>query len=325
MVALGVAFDGRNPMPVLLEQARAAEAAGAVSLWVASHLFLRDPFSTAAALLGATSRARVVLMAVSPHVMHPVHIAMGAATLDELSPGRVVVCLGTGAPGDLAGVGVEPARRIRTLREAVDIVRRLLDGERLHYRGERFRVEGRSLNTGRRAVPVFMAASASQSLALAGQIADGVVLSAATSVPFVRSSLEGVERSARERPVHRAGLVYAAVAEHAADAYDRFRAQLAITLRGEHHAANLRAAGSSLDQDAVRRAVNAEDLQRAAALVPDDVVRRHTASGTPAQVRERLEAYEAAGLDEIVLAGLYDPDETTRTLGAARTAPETPR
>jgi 5,10-methylenetetrahydromethanopterin reductase len=316
MVSVGVAFDGRNPMPALLEQARAAEAGGAGSFWVASHLFLRDPFSMAAAILGATTRSRVVLMAVSPHVMHPVHIAMGAATLDEMAPGRVVVCLGTGAPGDLAGVAVEPVRRIRTLREAVEITRRLLGGEQVHYRGERFRVEGRSLNTGRRAVPVFLAASAAQSLALAGEVADGVVLSAATSIPFVRWTLEHVGRGANGRRLHRAGLVYAAVADRAADAYDRFRGQLAITLRGEHHAANLRMAGASLDQDAVRRAVNAEDLKTAEALVSDDVVRRHTASGTPAQVREQLAAYEAAGLDEVVLAGLYDPAETTRTLQA---------
>lgn len=316
MVSLGVAFDGRNPIPTLLEQARAAEASGAVSFWIASHLFLRDPVSMAAAVLGATTRPRVVLMAVSPHVMHPVHIAMGAATLDEMAPGRVVVCLGTGAPGDLAGVAVEPMRRIRTLREAVEITRRLLGGEQVHYRGERFRVEGRSLNTGRRAVPVFLAASAAQSLALAGEIADGVVLSAATSIPFVRWTLEHVDRGANGRRLHRAGLVYAAVADRAANAYDRFRGQLAITLRGEHHATNLRMAGASLDQDAVRRAVNAEDLKTAEALVSDDVVRRHTASGTPAQVREQLAAYEAAGLDEVVLAGLYDPAETTHTLQA---------
>ena len=316
MIALGVAFDGRNPMPTLLEQARAAEAAGAVSFWVASHLFLRDPFSMAAAVLGCTARARVVLMAVSPHVMHPVHIAMAAATLDELAPGRVVVCLGTGAPGDLAGVGVEPVRRIRTLREAVEITRRLLGGEQVHYRGERFRVEGRSLHTGRRAVPVFLAASAPQSLALTGDVADGVVISAAASVPFVRWTLEQVGLGARGRSLHRAGLVYAAVADRPADAYGRFRAQLAITLRGEHHAVNLRMAGAALDQEAVRRAVNAEDLRTAEALVSDEVVRRHTASGTPEQVRAQLAAYGAAGLDEVVLAGLYDPAETTRTLRA---------
>ncbi|MGH7333381.1 MAG: LLM class flavin-dependent oxidoreductase, partial [Candidatus Rokuibacteriota bacterium] len=91
----------------------------------------------------------------------------------------------------------------------------------------------------------------------------------------------------------------------------------AITLRGEHHATNLALAGSSLDQEAVRRAMAREDWAGAEALVSDDVVRRHTASGTPAQVRARLAAYQAVGLDDVILGGLYTPEETTHVVTAA--------
>src|SRR5262247_3080679 len=104
---VGVAFDGRNTLQAARAQAQVAEAAGVTNLWVASHLFLRDPFSSAATLLAATHRVRITLMAVSPQVMHPVHMAMAAMTLEELAPGRVALCLGTGAPGDLADAGVE--------------------------------------------------------------------------------------------------------------------------------------------------------------------------------------------------------------------------
>src|SRR5437016_3519333 len=186
--ALGVAFDGRNPLPVLREQAQAAERAGADSVWVSSHLFLRDPFASAATILAATTRVRVALMAVSPHVVHPVHIAMAAATLDEVAPGRVVLCVGTGAPNDLADAGVVPQRPLATLRETVELVRLLLTGEPVTYKGEVFRVQGRRL----------------------------------------------------------------------------------------------------------------------------------APSGTPAQVRARLAAYHAAGLDEVVLGGLYTPEETARAVAAAR-------
>src|SRR5204863_265936 len=91
------------------------------------------------------------------------------------------------------------------------------------------------------------------------------------------------------------------------------RRQLAITLRAGHHATNLRLAGVRLDQEALQRLVGREDWAAAEALIGDEVVRRHTASGTPPQVRERLAAYRAAGLDEIVLGGLYTPEETRRT------------
>lgn len=316
--SLGVAFDGRNPLPVLVEQARAAEAAGADSIWISSHLFLRDPSAITAAGLAATARVHAALMAMSPHVMHPVHIAMAAATLDELAPGRVVLCVATGAPNDLADAGVEPARPLRALRETVEVVRLLLAGEPVTYKGELFHVAGRRLGSGRHAVPIFLAAARPRALELAGAIADGVVLSNASSVEFVRASLEHVARGARGRALHRAGLVYASVADREADALGRFRRQLAITLRAPHHAENLRLAGVSLDQEAVRRAVAREDWAAAEILVGDDAVRRHTASGTPAQVRARLDAYRAAGLDELVLGGLYTPEETARAVSVAR-------
>ena len=316
-MSLGVAFDGRNPLPALREQAQAAESAGADAIWVSSHLFLRDPFTMAAAVLDATTRVRVTLMAVSPHVVHPVHIAMAAATLDELAPGRVALCVGTGAPNDLADAGVEPRRPLRALRETVEVVRALLGGEPVTYKGELFRVEGRRLGPGRRDVPIVLAATRPRSLELAGALADGVVLSAASSVEFVRASLEHVARGAGGRGVRRAGLVYASVAEREADALGRFRRQLAITLRAPHHATNVALGGAALDQEAVRRAVAGEDWAAAERLVGDDVVRRHTASGTPAQVRERLAAYRAAGLDEIVLGGLYTATETVRAVAVA--------
>lgn len=314
--AVGVAFDGRNPVPVLREQACAAEAAGASTLWVSSHLFLRDPAASAAVVLTATFRARVALMAMSPQVMHPVHIAMAAATLDELAPGRVLLCIGTGAPDDLADAGVEPRRPLSALGETAEVVRLLLAGESVTYKGELYRIGGRRLATGRRPVPVLLAAARPRSLELAGRIADGVVLSTASSVEFVRWSLEHAARGARGRPFRRVGLVYTSVAAPTADALGRFRRQLAITLRAEHHALNLALGGSTLDQEAVRRALADEDFAAAEALVSDDVVRRHTASGTAAQVRARLDAYRDAGLDEIVLAGLHSPDETARALTA---------
>ncbi len=315
---LGVAFDGRAPLPVLRAQAQAAEAAGADGVWISSHLFLRDPFTLAAAVLAATSRVRATLMAVSPHVMHPVHMAMAAATLDELAPGRVALCVGTGAPDDLAAAGVTPRRPLRALRETVEVVRALLGGEPVTYAGELFRVDHRRLGPGRRPVPIVLAAARPRALALAGAVADGVVLSNASSVEFVRACLAHVARGAGGRPLARAGLVYAAVAEGEAEALGRFRRQLAVTLRAPHHAENLALAGGALDQDALRRAVAREDWAAAEALVGDDVVRRHTAAGPPARVRERLDAYRAAGLDEIVLGGLATPEETARAVAVAR-------
>jgi 5,10-methylenetetrahydromethanopterin reductase len=317
MPTIGVAFDGRNTIQAAHAQAQAAEAAGATTLWVSSHLFLRDPFSSAAVLLAATRSVRVTLMAVSPQVMHPVHMAMAAMTLEELAPGRVTLCLGTGAPGDLADAGVELKRPLRLLTEAVEAVRLLLSGAQAKYAGELVHLRGRRMATPAPQVPIYVAASHPKTLALAGRMADGVVLSTASSVEFVRWSLDHVDRGAHGRQVGRAGLVYAYASDTASEALGRFRRQLGITLRGQHHATNLALAGSQMDQAAVREAVAREEWAAVEMLVTDDTLRRHTACGTPDEIRQRLDAYRAAGLDEIVLAGLYTAEETTRSADIA--------
>jgi len=65
-------------------------------LWIACHLFRRDPITLAAMALSVTERSRVALMALSPYSIHPVLATMAAATLDEYFPGRVRLCFGVG-------------------------------------------------------------------------------------------------------------------------------------------------------------------------------------------------------------------------------------
>ena len=78
---IGVSSDGRASLAEFIAQTKAAEAGGASAIWVACHLFLRDPITAAHAALAATSRIRVALMAMSPYSMHPVYIAMATAAI----------------------------------------------------------------------------------------------------------------------------------------------------------------------------------------------------------------------------------------------------
>src|SRR5262245_28442916 len=126
---IGVAMDGRAPIADIPAQAQAAEDGGAGTLWIACHLFLRDPITTAAAALNATRRIKVALMAMSPYSVHPVFSAMAAATLDEMFPGRVILSLAVGAPADLQAAGIAAPKPVATLDEAVALCRALFAGE----------------------------------------------------------------------------------------------------------------------------------------------------------------------------------------------------
>ncbi len=318
MSDISISCDGRDAPARFHDKVDAAAKSGAPCLWIANHLFQRDPISQAALALSRTQTLRVTLMALTPFTVHPVQMAMAAATLDEYFPGRVALCLGVGAPADLKAVEINEAKPLKAMREAMELSRALLDGDRVTYLGQVFRTNGRSLASGRRPVPLILAASGPQMLELAGSLADGVLISAGTSIAFIKRSLEHVKRGANGRSVTKHALVYAAVDAIGARAHDRMRRILAILLRGSHHKANLELGGSSLDQAALNAAVLAEDWAQAEALITDAIVRNHAASGTPQEVRARFADYHAAGLDEIVTAGARDGDQVTDILSAAR-------
>jgi len=306
-VQIGVSVDGSDPPASLRALVETADAAGAANLWIAAHLFNREPIASAAAALAASCNIGVVLMAISPYTVHPVYAAMAAATLDELFPGRVQLCFGVGAPGGLEAAGVIAERPIETLREAIEVARLLLSGEPVNFAGHRYRIKGR-LAMGSHRLPLWLAGSGPRMLELAGEKADGVVVSAGASPAFIAWCLQSVRRGEERagRAVKKAALVICSVDDDAHRAHDAVRRRLAYVLRGAHHARNLQLAGTRLDQVALAEAFTQENWPRVDALMSDDVVVGHGASGTPAQARARLEAYRDAGLDEIVAYGMHE-------------------
>lgn len=316
MLNVGIATNGSESPELLRAVAHAGDQHCTGSLWVASHLFQSDPITSAAMALSATAGLKVALMAVSPLAMHPVHIAMAAATLDENFPGRVQICLGVGAPLDLKAAGIEAAQPLQAIEEALKIIRGLLHGESVHFAGERFSLSGRRLLSGPREMPLMLAASGPKMLELAGAEADGVLISAATSPAFVRWTLQRVaEGEARSgRNIHKCALVYTALAASGRAAYDQLRRTLAFVLRGAHHARNLQLAGTSLDQEKLAAAYREEKWDEVDRLVSDEVLRNHAATGTPDQVKAAFAAYEAAGLDEIAISGFSGLDDLTAIL-----------
>jgi 5,10-methylenetetrahydromethanopterin reductase len=317
-VRFGVAFDGGEPLDVLRAIASQAEGAGASNAWIACHLFRREPIASAAMTLAATASIGVVLMAMSPYTVHPVYATMAAATLDECFPGRVQLCFGVGSPRELSAISVASPQPLRTLRESIEIARRLLGGGTIVLEGERFRISGRRLAMGAHEVPIKLAASGPRMLELAGEMADGVVISAGTSPEFIRWSLDHVsDGEARSgRKVDKAALVFCSVDHEERAAHERLHSPLAYILRNQHHARNLALAGSKLDQAALAQAFAREDWKAIRELINDDIVRRHGASGTPGQVAAALSRYRSAGLDEIVVMAVQESTHMQNILTA---------
>src|SRR5215471_9348644 len=85
LMAVGVFFDGFSSAAEMLEVSRAAEQAGASSLWFAQHMGYRDAVVWATAAAGVTARATLVPTAISPYLWPPLPVAMAISTLGELA------------------------------------------------------------------------------------------------------------------------------------------------------------------------------------------------------------------------------------------------
>ena len=170
-------LDSRASADDLAEQAALAEKLGFSGIWVSSLLDGRDPFTNLSVAARATKSIALGPIAVNPYDMHPVRISGALHTLNELSGGRARIVLGGGGEA-LEALGIKADRRVRAVREAVDIVQRAATGERFDYTGEIFTVKGYGLGWLTAPAPgVFVGANMEQMLRMSGRSSTGVMLS----------------------------------------------------------------------------------------------------------------------------------------------------
>ena len=175
---------------VLVEHAVLAEQAGFDFLVVSEHFhpWVDDTsaagyaFSTIGAMAQATERVEISTGVTTPLFRyHPAVVAQAAATLDRLSGGRFHLGVGTGEnlnEGPLGYPFPKYAERAARMAEALQIMRRLLDGEKLNFSGEYYNTDHAKLYSppiGR--VPLWLAAGGPKSAALAARLADGIITS----------------------------------------------------------------------------------------------------------------------------------------------------
>ena len=130
------------------------------------------------ALAAQASGLRLGTAIVNVYTRGPATLAMSAAGLAELAPGRFVLGVGSGSDVIVeswnGGAFTKPLTRVR---ETVEFLRQALAGERVVFSGETFSVDGFRLSRPPAApVPIYVAALRSGMLGVAGEVGDGVIL-----------------------------------------------------------------------------------------------------------------------------------------------------
>jgi 5,10-methylenetetrahydromethanopterin reductase len=177
-----------------VQHARLAEELGFGICWIPEDLY-RGAFTLAAGIASATGRLQIGLGILNPYVRHPATIAMELGALEELSSGRTVLGIGAGLRGWIEGqLGIPYRMPAAAMRETIEIVRALLKGDNVNYAGKMFRLSNYRLNftPPRPSIPIHLGVLGPKNLAMAGEIADGLILSAMTSPAYARYALEQV-------------------------------------------------------------------------------------------------------------------------------------
>lgn len=142
---------------------------------------------------------------------HPALIAQAVATLEVLFPGRAFLGLGSGESLNESPLGMDwpsPGAQIAMMEEALDIIHRLLDGERLSHDGRHFKTKQAYLHTrAERRPPIYVSAFGPQAAAVAGRFGDGLwTLADSAQAPAVieayRAASEEAGRPAGEIILH---------------------------------------------------------------------------------------------------------------------------
>lgn len=291
-----------------LEYARYAEEHGFEAVWQAESRLVRDAIVPMAAYAAVTNRIKVGSGVINNWTRNIGLLAATFLTLDDLAPDRIICGIGAWWDPLARNVGIERRKPLTAMRETVTVLRRLLNMERVTFHGEFIHVDGIELDVvhGRRTprhVPIMIGATGDKMMELAGEIADGVVLNYCVPPEYNDNALEFLATGAktagrRLEDIDKPQLVVCSVDKDHEKAIDSTRGLLTQYLAQQPHIAK----ASGVSQEVVSQIqsilgwpATKEQIDQAKHLVPEALIHRITASGTPEEARAKVAEYRKHG------------------------------
>ncbi len=161
----------------LAELAQLAESYGVEGIWTSNMHDGRDPFVNYVDAARATSKIKLGPVAVSPYELHPLKMGNALLTLNEIAEGRAQIGVAAGDGGTAVAMGFEAKRRLRAVRECVEIIDQLATGKFMSYKGEMYEVKWYNASWITQPPPfVYVCAGGPQMLHSSAKYAQGIYL-----------------------------------------------------------------------------------------------------------------------------------------------------
>lgn len=288
-----------------------------------------------------TKRIQVGTGVIGIYSRSPVVMAMQAYSINEFFPGRMMLGIGTQAPGYVNNWhGVAYERYLTRMREYVHILRRILSGERVTFEGKILRVRNFQLMKPPLSdrPKIFIGAISPQMIQVAGEVADGL-FGYFYSTDYIRETvipnLEiGARRAGRSLEGFDIGSGYPTVVSRRENAVELMKPHVmmyitgAATTRGYVDMAHR--AGFAEKVEIIDAAIKRSDMKTAVAEVTDEMCRTFTICGTPEEARDLIDKRYEAGLTSVMLntippgiyyrlnEGAFPPDVQDQTIEMGR-------
>jgi 5,10-methylenetetrahydromethanopterin reductase len=313
---VGFGLPGQPSPREMMRLAKHAESLGFESIWLTETRFTRDAITTTAAVAAATSRVRIGTAVTNPFTRGAVLTAVTFATLDELSEGRLVFGFGPGSPHILRRQGFTFDRPLTRMCEHIDVVRKLLTGERVSYQGQTVTIDNVALDFQpyRPSIPLYLGVTGPKALETAAEIADGVILNGFVSAQYSERAIQRLRHRAAQvgraaDDIEIASWLMVSVDRDSMKAKDAVRPMVATYLANFPNIARESGLPDAL-LATIGLAYAEGGVLEAAKHVGDDVVTRLSCSGSPDEVLELIQARRNVGVTLPILGILGGNTET---------------
>jgi probable F420-dependent oxidoreductase len=280
-IPFGMNLPHRSPDPIAVDTicqvAQRAEALGFRDLWVTNntldHASCLDSLTILTYAAARTTTIRLGVSVLVLPVYHPIHVAHQVATLDYLSGGRAVLGVGIGRERHFTEFQIPRERRVRRFRESIELMKALWTKPKVTYDGQIFQLQDGVM--GPKPVqkphpPIWLGGGHPDAVRRAAVLADGWMgaggsssAAFANSVPLLRAALEEAGRDPASFPISKR--VFMSVHERPEVAQAEVHRWFSVVYRNP------------------------------------DLTTTNGVYGTPAQVREQLEALLAMGANHLLL------------------------
>ncbi|MEM2897337.1 MAG: LLM class flavin-dependent oxidoreductase [Candidatus Bathyarchaeia archaeon] len=301
----------------IVDYIKLAEKSGFDHAWIGQEDLYRDVFIILTAISINTKRIKLGPSVVNPYTTHPAVLAAAISTLNEISNGRTVFGIGAGGSAILRPLCVKMwDKPVDRLREAIEISRKLFNGEALCYDGKTLKLNNAKLAfPPKNFIPIYLAARGPRLIRLATELADGINLGSTPilSIELVLSLIkEGMEAHKRRmEDIDLMNPMMFSISRNGEEAVKFLKKSDPIILYNllmiflDTPSELLEKSGMEKEKiEMIRKTFHSKGALEASKLITDEMIDMLAIAGDVETVIEKIESFKKSGITHI---GVFQP------------------